>query len=300
MRILALSDLHVDYRSNLSYVQRISDSDFRFDVLILAGDISDDVDNLKVVFTDLRRKFAHVFFVPGNHELWIRRGGCVNSIEKFWHVLELCGELGVKTSPYKVGNLEGDGVWIVPLFSWYVKPEEGSCSLFVPKNDEDPTLAGWGDNRFTRWPPVDSGTNIADYFLHINEKEVQKHYDALVISFSHFVPRRDLIFRTGLERQTSEIQCRDRHPTFNFSRVAGCSCLEEQIRQLGSAIHVYGHQHRNRHRIVDGVLYASHCLGYSYEREFVNSCAAGVLKLIWDTSGKSGVFTRLSDQHVLE
>jgi hypothetical protein len=54
---------------------------------------------------------------------------------------------------------------------------------------------------------------------------------------------------------------------FNFSRVAGTWALDEQIRKLGSRVHVYGHQHRNRWRSIDGVLYVSHCLGYSEERE---------------------------------
>ena len=59
---------------------------------------------------------------------------------------------------------------------------------------------------------------------------------------------------------------RDPNPRFNFSRVAGTSALDTQIRRLGSIIHVYGHQHRNRDRVIDGVHYVSHCLGYPVER----------------------------------
>ena len=43
--------------------------------------------------------------------------------------------------------------------------------------------------------------------------------------------------------------------------------LDEQIRSLGSSIHVYGHQHRNRDRTIDGVRYITHCLGYPRERD---------------------------------
>ena len=284
MGVFALSDLHVDYQPNMSYLQQLSEIDYTDDTLILAGDVSDNLDRLKIVLTYLRTKFARIFFVPGNHELWVRRKECVDPIAKFWRILELCASLGVETSPAKVGGSDNtDSVWIVPLFSWYVKPEEGACSLFVPKAGEDPTLEMWSDDRFTRWPPMENGDTAAHYFLHMNRKHIQQNYDVPVISFSHFLPRTDLIFSTEHEKKAAGIQGKDLHPTFNFSRVAGCTCLEEHVRQLGSTIHVYGHQHRNRHRLVDGVLYISHCLGYTHERKPGTPGVEDAPKLIWDT-----------------
>jgi ribulose bisphosphate carboxylase small subunit len=55
--------------------------------------------------------------------------------------------------------------------------------------------------------------------------------------------------------------------SFNFSRVAGSTLIEKQIRALGSRVHVYGHQHRNRSRYYEGTWYVSNCLGYRAERE---------------------------------
>lgn len=42
-------------------------------MLILAGDISDDQSVLRSTFELVVQKFNHVFFVPGNHDLWVRR-----------------------------------------------------------------------------------------------------------------------------------------------------------------------------------------------------------------------------------
>ena len=285
MRVYALSDLHVDYERNMSLLQQVSDIEYAEDALLLAGDISDDLDRLKIGLEDLRAKFRYLFFVPGNHDLWVRRNECVDSIQKFWRILRLCRSIDVETAPAKVGNSEDtSGVWIVPLYSWYVKPEEGDCSLYVPKPGDDPALSMWSDNRFTRWPAFNNGEPTADYFLRLNEKNICRTYDAPVISISHFLPRTDLIFSEEREKKAAGIRRKDPHPRFNFSRVAGCTCLENQIRQLSSIVHVYGHQHRDRFRRVSEVLYVSHCLGYPRDRITESNAEASVApKLVWET-----------------
>lgn len=51
----------------------LSNNAYKDDVLILAGDISDDQAVLRSTFQLAVQKFGHVFFVPGNHDLWVRR-----------------------------------------------------------------------------------------------------------------------------------------------------------------------------------------------------------------------------------
>ena len=283
MRVYALSDLHVDYKRNMSLLQKMSDIEYVDDALLLAGDISDDLDQLKTCLAGLRAKFRCVFFVPGNHDLWLRRKEYVDSIAKFWSILHLCQSLNVEICPAKIGySKDTTGVWIVPLYSWYVKPEEGDCSLYAPKAGDDPTLSMWSDNRFTRWPTTKNGAPTADYFLRLNEKNIRRTYDAPVISFSHFLPRTDLMFSAEREKNAAGTRRKDRHPRFNFSRVAGCTCLEKQIRQLNSTVHVYGHQHRDRFRRVNDILYVSHCLGYPRDRTPEPNGEINVVpKLIW-------------------
>ena len=53
--------------------EALSDSAYKDDVLILAGDVSDDQAVLRSTFQIMVQKFKHVFFVPGNHDLWVRR-----------------------------------------------------------------------------------------------------------------------------------------------------------------------------------------------------------------------------------
>ena len=283
VKVYSLSDLHVDYQDNMQQLLRLNSPEYRDAALILAGDATDHLDKLATLLRHFVKHFAVVLFVPGNHELWIRRDEAADSIEKFQQVLALCDELGVHTRPLRFG--QGDGAtWLVPLFSWYTKPEQGDDSLYRPKKAEsDKTERIWSDNHFCQWTSLDNGLTPNDYFLGLNEPATSREYDAPVISFSHFLPHQQLIFRLDYLKNPGQ-NFEDPLPQFNFSRVAGSTRLDEQIRRIGSTIHIYGHQHRDRHRLLDGVTYISHCFGYPAEREGRNAQAGGLNKppmLVW-------------------
>lgn len=271
-RVFAISDIHTDIKVNWEWLHALSSTTYTQDTLILAGDISGNLQVLQDTLSHLISIFAQVCFVPGNHDLWVRKREYRNSIAKFHNIQQLCDLIGVHTRPVRVGSLHlRHSVWVVPLFSWYVKPEEGPSSLFQAKLGDDPTLSMWSDTHFTHWPELESHQTIADYFLQLNERHLTRSYDAPIISFSHFLPRSELIYSTQEERRGAGITTmRDPHPTFNFSRVAGSTGIDDQIRRLGATIHIYGHQHRNRNRVIDGVQYISHCLGYPRERHHQN------------------------------
>ena len=282
MRIFALSDLHVDQQENMKWLNRLSNHDYTSDLLIIAGDVSADPVKFSTAVQLLNKKFATLCFVPGNHELWVRNHQFYDSLEKFYEVLEWCRLYNVVTEPIQVGTNDRHPVWIIPLFSWYIMPEEGEGSLFLPKPNEDPSLGMWSDNYFVKWAEGETNRSMTNYFLKKNEPLLNRQYNSPVISFSHFLPRQELMFSE--EEARSGVVVNDRHPAFNFSRVAGCSELDEQIRRLGARIHVYGHQHRNRRREIDGVIYISYCLGYPFERK--NGHLPPLLdtpQLIWQT-----------------
>jgi predicted phosphodiesterase len=282
IRVFAISDLHVDYQQNLDWVRNLSGQDFKNDVLLIAGDISDSVTKLSQTLELLCQKFKIVSFVPGNHDLWVRGKETGNSLEKFYLINNICSTLGVKTTPFYFGN-DATKIKIQPLFSWYLKPEEGSESLFLEKPGEDPTLGMWVDNYTIKWPDWDGFDNAADFFLKMNEWKIEEP-DTATISFSHFLPRQDLIFGKKKPAELIKKGFKDPAPKFNFSRVAGTAGLEKQIRTIGSSAHIYGHQHRNRFRRIEDVLYVSHGLGYPKERAWAGLKDEEYLpKLIWDS-----------------
>lgn len=238
MRVFAISDLHIDYTENRRWVDNISREDYKDDILILAGDISDLTEKLSKTFSTLSRRFHSLFYVPGNHDLWIKRNKRENSLESFEIIREIARDHGAIMEP---GHF--DKISIVPLFGWY------DYSFGMPK---DELLPIWADYRACTWPEGLDEKSVTNYFITLNEP-VLNTTNTTVISFSHFLPRIDIM------PSFIPMQKRIIYP------VLGTIQLEEQIRKLGSQIHVYGHSHLNRSVKKKKVLYVNNALGYPRE-----------------------------------
>ena len=239
MRLFATSDLHTDYKENFRWLQEISDSEYRNDALIVAGDISDRLEIIRDTLQLLRSKFHHLLFTPGNHELWVR-GADYDSLEKLQRVLQLCAELKVNTSPTRFADF-----WVVPLFSWY----DGDFDSEL--NNERSARQAWADFHFCTWPA--EAMPLPDYFLQLNDPHL-KTYDAPVITFSHFLPRADLL----PPKEYLRIKW--------LGSVSVCAALDRQIRKLGSTVHVCGHTHTRVDSVIDGVRYVQNAVRYPKER----------------------------------
>lgn len=97
MKILALSDIHLDYirlRNGLKkeevkeFLLKIRDklSSFNADVFIFAGDISRKIEDINMFFEVLKDMNFYKVYVPGNHDIWIEDG--ISSSEKYRKILE--------------------------------------------------------------------------------------------------------------------------------------------------------------------------------------------------------------------
>ena len=123
---------------------------------------------------------------------------------------------------------------------------------------------------------------MLDYFLSLNEQNLAWSPEIDVISFSHFLPRLETMVPSA--EQLKSMTYFTQKSGFNFSRVAGSARLDQQIRRANSAVHVYGHQHRNRCRFIDGIYYASCCLGYERERSSGSVNFPGSIPLeVWNS-----------------
>lgn len=128
----------------MKWVEALDANEYRNDIIIVAGDITDDIAKLTTTLKIFVSKFKMVFAVPGNHDLWVESKrksdgasdntheysssshsayedtsesakGSTDSVSKLYEFLELCESIGVKTRPeFVLGEM-----WIVPLLSWY-------------------------------------------------------------------------------------------------------------------------------------------------------------------------------------
>ncbi|TKY44972.1 hypothetical protein E2542_SST31256 [Spatholobus suberectus] len=158
--VFVVSDLHIDYAENLNWVERAC------------------------------QLFEHVFYVPGNHDLWCHREGqnYVDSFEKLNKLLDACKRIGVETNPmviYEIG--------IIPLFSWHHESfdkEKDITGFRIPSLE-----TACKDFYACKWPEGLSNGDIslALYFDAMNDKQMEVIKDIQmtcdhIITFSHFVP----------------------------------------------------------------------------------------------------------------
>lgn len=238
MRVLAISDIHADYKENELWLMELSSFDYQSDILILGGDITDDLLLLDRCFYSLSKKFMKILFVPGNHELWVIRGDISTSLQKFKRVCEIAEDRGICLNTHSIGSLS-----IVPLLGWYDFSFGAPCSRITSE---------FMDFHACKWPNEFSIPAVAEYMIDKNNSSLTVTNET-VISFSHFLPRIDVM--------PDYIP-----PEFRYIYpVLGSVLIEKQVRKLNSQIHIYGHSHVNQQIEIEGIRYINNAFGYPSE-----------------------------------
>ncbi|KAL1551288.1 acyl-carrier-protein phosphodiesterase PptH-like [Salvia divinorum] len=262
-RVYVVSDLHTDYSENMSWLSYLPNRNGSRSVLLVAGDVAETHQNFVVSMSILRDKFDRVFFVPGNHDLWLRREKIdyLSSLDKLDKLLDACEKLGVETKPSIV-----DGVGIIPLYSWYHESFDEERDI---TGIRIPSLAmACKDYHVCKWPDElkKGDTSLATYFDSLNDENAGVVDDILkecthIISFSHFLPRQEL--------------CPEKRMLFypNLPKVIGSKYLEKRIRVIHGAeeqlpvCHVFGHTHFCWDAVLEGIRYVQAPLAYPRERK---------------------------------
>ncbi|QDZ25818.1 putative metallophosphatase [Chloropicon primus] len=236
-RVFCISDVHIDQHGNIAWFKKLSDENFTNDVVIIAGDVGDTMNALRICLKEFKKRFRRVFFTPGNHDLWIRRDTSdgkmyPDSIAKMGAMHNVCQELGVDMGPAEVAQ----GIFVVPLFSWYNHTFD----------ERDPTPGGLRYDSFCQWPPSLGGhLEVWKYFLLMNRERVGRDYKGgykgpgtpYVFSMSHFLPRAELPYPMGVQE---------------MAKAVGCKELDVQIQRIKSDVHVFGHTHMDMDTTMPG------------------------------------------------
>lgn len=265
VRLWAVSDIHTDSRENWEWAQGLSDTDYAKDALIVAGDVSHHARVIEGTLRTLAQKFDAVFFTPGNHDLWLdSEDQGMDSIDKLHRLTEMCDELGVHTTPARIGVHGGNSIWVCPLLSWHHK-----------SFDEEPDLLGWDipsveqsmvDYQACHFPqPLNMlDDSVAQAMDALNDGDDGRRLDQALstrdetteplVTFSHFLPRPELL----LEKRFLTLP--------QLPKAAGSRFLRERVERLRPDVHVFGHTHFGWDAVLDGIRYIQAALAYPGER----------------------------------
>lgn len=261
VKLWAISDLHLDNRLTRSLLLELPDHGD--DWLILAGDIAEREENLCFAFDELKKRFAQLIWVPGNHELWTVGGRTdkgAKGVARYEHLVELARARGVLTpeDPYPRWPGAPTPHRVVPMFLLYdysYHPEESTPRA------EAVAWAGRGgvlcaDERYLSPEPYASREAWCRARVDSTRARLDEELDEgePTILVNHWPLRRDLAMLPAIPR---------------FCIWCGTRATEDWAHRYGATAVVYGHLHIRRTHHRHHVRFEEVSLGYprQYERE---------------------------------
>ncbi len=252
MKLFAISDLHVGADSNRAALATLAFHPD--DWLILAGDLGETIEQLEAVLSVTVPRFAKVFWVPGNHELWTHASDNtgLRGAAKYDALVAVCRARGVLTpeDPYvEWPGTEGPPTLIAPLFTLYdytFRPDSVSRDRALDWAMEDGVLCT--DEVLLHPDPYPSREAWCHARCDFSERrlgEIPGEYRTVLVD--HFPLRRDLAVLPRVPR---------------FSLWCGTTRTEDWHVRFRARAVVQGHLHIRGTRYRDGVAFDEVSVGY--------------------------------------
>jgi 3',5'-cyclic AMP phosphodiesterase CpdA len=250
VNLYAISDLHLASPANREPLPRLRPH--REDWLIVAGDVGETAAHLRFAWEVLTDRFAKVFWVPGNHELWtVPADGGDRGEAKYRRLVGVCREYGVLTpeDPYEPWPGPGPACRIAPLFVLYdysFRPEDVPAEEAVAWAAE--TRVVCADELLLHPDPHPSRAAWCDRRVRLTEGRLAAAAaDGRLVLVNHYPLRYDLLTLRRIPR---------------FSIWCGTRRTEDWHLRFGAVAAVYGHLHVRLSHLRDGVRFEEVSLGY--------------------------------------
>jgi 3',5'-cyclic AMP phosphodiesterase CpdA len=257
MKLYAISDLHLNYQSNRQALEALPA--YPEDWLILAGDVGDREDDLLFALSIVTRRFARVFWVPGNHDLWTLPISTseLRGEAKYNRLVSICRNYGVLTpeDPYVLWPGEGPRCLIAPLFLLYdysFRPDDVPADQAIAWAEESGVLCT--DEALLHPYPYPSRAAWCAARCAYTEKRLHEAAaTGPLILINHFPLRQDLVRLVKIPR---------------FSIWCGTRYTEDWHTRFPVSAVVYGHLHIRATHFRDGVRFEEVSLGYPRDWHF--------------------------------
>lgn len=252
MRLWALSDLHINHRRNREALEKLPA--FPEDWLILGGDVGERPALTEWTLDLMLERFAKVFWVPGNHELWTLDGDTDVGVERYERLVAACRARGVLTPEdefvvWRQGAVERIIALCFVLYDYSFRP----ANIPVERAVEWAVRSGvlCADEQYITPAPYKSKVNWCrdrvDYTEGRLAAAVAAHPDAKIVLVNHFPLREEHVQLWRIPR---------------FSIWCGTKLTEEWHVKYPVETVVYGHLHMRDTKYVDGVRFEEVSLGY--------------------------------------
>jgi 3',5'-cyclic AMP phosphodiesterase CpdA len=251
MRLLAISDLHLDFSVNREALAALPPH--REDWLILAGDVGHSSADLEYALSILCTRFAKVIWTPGNHDLWTlpsSKSGLAGRA-RYRHLVSICRRFGVLTpeDPYVYWQGQDSTLVLAPLFTLY-------DYSFRPDHLSRSQALAWAE---------ETGIVCADeYLLHPHPYRTRSDWCAARCRYTEqrlaavgSANRLILINHYPLRK---ELACLPRIPP--FSLWCGTQRTQDWHIRFPVSVVVFGHLHIRSTQVRDGVRFEEVSLGY--------------------------------------
>ncbi|KAH7317070.1 metallophosphoesterase-like protein [Stachybotrys elegans] len=262
-KLYAIADLHLGHQQNVEAWKTLTPRPE--DSLIIAGDVGEKAEHLRLAFGIARERFKQVFWVPGNHELYTMPSSnqkstsqadslnALTGVSKYLGCVELARECGVITPEddyvrWDDGN--GNEAIICPIFTLY-------DYSFRPAHVTRERALDWAlevdiqatDEALLHPTPYETRDEWCHARVALTEPRLQAAADTglPLIIINHWPLREDLIYIPFIPR---------------FSLWCGTKKTEDWHKRFKAKVVVTGHLHVRRSDWKDETRFEEVSLGY--------------------------------------
>lgn len=252
MRLLAISDLHVNHAANWSALSRMPA--YPQDWLIVAGDVAEKIKDFRRAMDLLSHRFAKIFWTPGNHDLWTipNDSESKQGLGKYFQLVQICHEFGVLTpeDPFLRWPGSATPLFIAPTFTLYdysFRPDDVTMDEALAWAEASGVVAT--DELILHPDPYPSRQAWCAVRCRYTEARLAETAvsPSQIILINHYPLRYDLVNLKRIPR---------------FSLWCGTKQTEDWHTRFPVTAVVYGHLHIPGTKVRDGVRFEEVSLGY--------------------------------------